>query len=151
MENCYYNYCDLSMAEQTLASVEQRYKLGVFDNERGDGAPVYANTGFRCQSSEGCTFENQMLWHLELSPTIHAYLTRYDLKVQLHIREFTRVRAENADDKVFALRPTHKGVSLDMHQARNLLHVVWPTRQVVWRNELIQVSLHLCSFTFCLV
>jgi hypothetical protein len=137
----------------TKAEIEMAYKLGVMIPEVDEGQDVFSETKFNVMNSEGNRICVQMMWHLELSPLKHVYLTRYDGKCQLHIRTFTQhtAPAKGAEPPVTTLRPSRFGVALVRQQVRDLMHVVWTCNAVVWRNETIDVSTETLIFALLVI
>jgi hypothetical protein len=124
-----------------MANGEESYKLGVIFPGEDDGRDVGMETGYRTVNSEGIPIGVQMLWHLELSPMKHVYVTRYDTKVQLHVRVFTLPKNRQGElIHPMLLRPSRIGVTLNRQQVRDLMYVIWPLHGIVWRNEEIDVS-----------
>ena len=84
-------------------------------------------------NSAGLKMYIHPLWHVELSPTKHAYLQRNgggDL--ELHIKTF---KINNEKKCMY----TESGVKLDMQQTRDMMFCLLQVRGTVLRNEDYQV------------
>lgn len=88
-------------------------------------------------SQEGLVIAVDCLWHVQISPSLHAYLGRSpnDGTLQLHIRML-----KTSYDGTRLFPEKEHGVRLDKQQSRNLMFSLLELRPVILKKDEVQVS-----------